>query len=156
MNKYSKTISTICYIRHNNKILMQHRYKKEKYYSKRCYRGLGGKAEQGENPIECIKREVKEEAGININPIWRGIVTFSSPFGNDWEAHVFIAEGYEGEIIENDEGELLWVNEADILKLDMPEGDKKILPLLFEKEKFHAHLKYGEKKNLVKSEIKLI
>jgi len=119
-------------------------------------RGLGGKAEQGESPIECVKREIREEAGIEIQPIWKGVVTFSDPSTNDWEAHVFVAEGFKGELISCNEGELTWIDESEVLNLDMPEGDKKIMPLLFEKNKFHAHLKYDADKRLVDSKIDFI
>jgi len=92
MEKYFKIIATDCYIRNNGKILMLYRNKREN--NKRFYRGVGGKVEQGESPIECVKREVREEAGVEINPIWRGIVTFSKPSSQDWEAHIFTAEGF--------------------------------------------------------------
>ena len=154
MDKYFKIISTCCYIRNSGKILFLHRTKKEGLNNKQFYRGLGGKAEQGESPIECIKREVKEESGIDINPVWKGFVTFSKPFDNDWEAHIFIAEGFTGELMaQSPEGELLWVNETDAPHLDMPEGDKKLLPLLFKDVKFHAHAKYDDYKNLVSLKI---
>ncbi len=149
MDKYSKIISTCCYIRNNGKILLLHRAKKEGLNNKQFYRGLGGKAEQGESPIECVKREVKEEAGIEINPVWKGVVTFSKPSDKDWEAHIFIAEGFNGELIKSPEGELIWVDEANACNLEMPEGDKKILPLLFKDGRFHAHAKYDDYKDLV-------
>ena len=150
MDAYSKIISTCCYIRNNGKILFLYRAKKEGLNNKQFYRGLGGKVEQGENPIDCIKREVKEEAGINIDPSWNGIITISKSSGNDWEAHIFTAEGFSGELMtKSPEGELVWVDEAEIQNLEMPEGDKKLLPLLFKDKKFHAHLKYDDYKNLV-------
>jgi len=77
------------------------------------------------------------------------VTTFSSPHKNDWEAHVFVAEGFEGDLIECSEGELRWVDESEVLGLDMPEGDRKLMPLLFGDKKFHAHLKYGDNKDLV-------
>ena len=153
MDKYSKIISTCCYIRNNGKILFLHRTKKEGLNNKQFYRGLGGKAEQGESPIECIKREVKEEAGIEINPIWKGVLTLSKSSDNDWEAHIFIAEGFDGELIKSPEGELVWVDEVEAQNLEMPEGDKKLLPLLFKDGKFHAHVKYDDFKNLVSLKI---
>jgi 8-oxo-dGTP diphosphatase len=153
MDKYSKIISTVCYVRDKGKILVLHRNKTEVLNNKRFYRGLGGKSEQGESPIDCVKREIKEEAGIEIEPIWKGVVTISSPSSNDWEAHVFMAEGFKGEIISSSEGELTWVDESQISNLEMPEGDKELLPLLFEEGKFHAHLKYDEYKNLISLKI---
>lgn len=150
MDNYSKIISACCYIRNNGKILFLHRAKKEGLNNKQFYRGLGGKAEQGESPIACIKREVREEAGININPVWKGVVTFSSSSDNDWEAHIFTAEGFNGEMmIKSPEGELIWVDEIKAQNLEMPEGDKKLLPLLFKEGKFHAHAKYDNYKNLI-------
>ncbi len=149
MEKYYKIISTCCYIRDNNKILMIYRNKKDSHSNKQSYRGLGGKAEQGESPIDCIKREVKEEAGIDIEPIWRGVVTFSNPSDKDWEAHIFTAEGFKGELVESDEGKLCWVDESEILNLDMPEADKKLIPLLFREERFHAHVVHDNNKNLI-------
>ena len=153
MEKYYKIISTCCYIRDNNKILMIYRNKDNK---KPCYRGLGGKAEQGESPIDCVKREVKEEAGIDIEPIWKGVATFSNPNERDWEAHVFVAEGFKGQLAESDEGKICWVNESELLNLDMPQADKKIIPLLFKDGRFHAHVVQDNHKNLISLKIDLI
>lgn len=156
MEKYSKIISTVCYIRSNGKILVLYRNKKEGLNNKRFYRGLGGKAEQGESPVDCVIREVKEEAGIDINPIWKGVVTISKNSEHDWEAHVFIAEGFNGSLIDSPEGELSWVNETDFLNLEMPEGDKILLPLFFKEGKFHAHAQYDDYKNLISLQVNKI
>ena len=153
LDRHSKIISTCCYVRDNGKLLFLHRTKTEGLNKKQFYRGLGGKAEQGESPIDCVKREIKEEAGIEINPVWKGVVTFSKPSSNDWEAHMFIAEGFKGNLINCPEGELSWVDEADVLNLEIPEGDKKLLPLLFKAGKFHAHAKYDEYKELISMKI---
>jgi 8-oxo-dGTP diphosphatase len=153
MEKYSKIISTVCYIRRNGKILVLYRNKKEGLNNKRFYRGLGGKAEQGENPIDCVKREIKEEAGVDINPIWKGVLTISKPSDNDWEVHVFTAEGFNGSLIDSPEGELSWVDEFEFTNLEMPDGDKKLFPLLFKEGKFHAHAKYDDYKNLLSLQI---
>ncbi len=153
MEKYSKIISTVCYVRSNGKILVLYRDKKEGINNKRFYRGLGGKAEQGESPIDCVKREIKEEAGIDIIPIWKGVATISKLSDNDWEVHVFIAEGYEGNLIDSPEGELSWVNEHDFSNLEMPEGDKRIFPLLFKEGIFHAHARYDDYKNLISLQV---
>ncbi len=132
---------------------MIHRNKKDSGSNKQSYRGLGGKAEQGESPIDCVKREVKEEAGIEIEPIWRGVVTFSNQPGKDWEAHIFTSEGFKGDIAESDEGKLCWVNESEILNLEMPEADKKLIPLLLSEEKFHAHVIQDSNKNLIRLKV---
>lgn len=137
-------------LKKNGKMLFLRRSKKEGLSNKQFYRGLGGKAEQGESPLDCVVREIKEEAGIDIEPIWKGVATFSNNSDNDWEAHIFISEGFKGELMEKSpEGDLIWVDEGDIQNLEMPEGDKKILPFLFKEGKFHAHVIYDDYKNLV-------
>lgn len=156
MDQYSKIVSTICYVKNKGKVLMLYRNKLDSHFNKRSYRGLGGKVEYGENPLTGVKREVKEEAGIDINPIWKGLVTFSTIGKKDWEAHVFVAEGFEGELTNSNEGDLEWVDESEMINLDMPEGDKKLIPLLFKDGKFHAHLKYGDNKNLLSAQIGMI
>lgn len=146
MDKYFKIISSCCYIKEGDRILMLRRNKKEA--NKTFYRGLGGKAEQGENPIDCIKREVMEEAGINITPIWKGILTLSSPGKKDWEAHLFISDGYTGKLTNCNEGELSWVKKSDLLNLEMPQADKELLPIVFSDRNFITHANYDQEKNL--------
>lgn len=155
-NKHSKIISTCCYIMDNGRVLMLYRNKKEGLNNKQFYRGIGGKAEQGESPIECVKREVKEESGLEIDPIWKGVATFSKHSDPDWEAHIFVAHQFKGNLEKCPEGELRWIDKKELLTLEMPDGDKKLIPYLFEDDKFHAHLIYDDYKNLINSKIDII
>lgn len=116
----------------------------------------GGGLEEGEEIKETLIREVKEEAGIDIKPEWKGFATVSKDGSPDWEVHVFVAEGFGGSLKECPEGELSWVNKSDLGSLEMPEGDKAILPLLFEDRKFHVHWKYDEYKNLIDSSLEFL
>ena len=79
--------------------------KKENDEHQGKYNGLGGKSEIGEDPHTCVIREIKEEAGININPIYVANLTFKdfTPSG-DWEVHLFRTKGYEGQLKECNEG----------------------------------------------------
>ena len=122
-------LSTMCYIKNDNKTLMLYRNKKENDIHKGKYVGLGGKIEAGEAPEECILREVKEESGLNIkNSILKGILTFPCFKDNeDWYVFLYEAEEYYGDLIECSEGELLWVKNEDIENLDLWEGDRLFL-----------------------------
>lgn len=57
-------ITTLCYIEHDGQYLMLHRIKKENDINEGKWIGVGGHAEYGESPEECLLREVKEETGL--------------------------------------------------------------------------------------------
>ena len=131
--------TTLCYIEQDNKYLMLHRVKKVNDENHDKWIGVGGKFEDGESPEDCLLREVKEETGLTLKKFsYRGIVTFvSDEFGTEY-MHLFTATEYEGEIQTCDEGELVWVPKADILKLNIWEGDKVFFRLLEESKDFFS------------------
>ena len=121
----------MCYIERNGEYLMLHRTKKQNDPNHDLWLGIGGHFESGETPGECIRREVKEETGLNlIDPQLRGIVTFSD---GDWHEYMFLysARNFEGELTECNEGELLWIRKETVLN-DLPiwEGDRIFLKLI--------------------------
>ena len=54
-------MTTLCYIEKDGRYLMLHRTKKEKDINKGKWIGVGGHAEEGESPEDCLLREIKEE-----------------------------------------------------------------------------------------------
>ena len=62
-------MTTLCYIEQDGKYLMLHRTKKKKDINKDKWIGVGGHAEEGEGPEECLLREVKEETGVDAEII---------------------------------------------------------------------------------------
>src|SRR4030065_626309 len=105
-------LATLCYVRdkNNKSTLMIHRTKKANDFHEGKWNGLGGKFETGESPEECVFREVKEEAGIEIiNPRMHGFITFPLFDGtDDWYVFIFTADKFKGDLIESDEGILKW------------------------------------------------
>ena len=59
-------LTTLCYIEKDGKYLMLHRVSKEKDINKGKWVGVGGHAEEGESPEDCLLREVKEETGLTL------------------------------------------------------------------------------------------
>ena len=132
-------LTTLCYLIKDGKYLMLHRVKKENDLNKDKYLGVGGHFEYGESPDECLIREVKEETGLTLTDYKaRGIVTFV--YGEDIVEymHLFTAEGFEGEMIECDEGELIWIPIEDVCNLPIWEGDKEFFKLLNETNEFFS------------------
>ena len=131
--------STLCYIYKDDECLMLHRTKKENDQSHDKWLGIGGKFEDKESPEDCALREIKEETGLTVTDHrYRGIVTFVS---DEWETeymHLFTADGFTGNIIECDEGDLEWVKKKDVIKLPMWEGDRIFLDLIERDDPFFS------------------
>ena len=124
-------LSTLCYIEKDDKYLMLHRTVKENDVNKDKWIGVGGHFEYGESPEECLLREVKEETRYTLTSwAYRGIVTFV--YGEDVVEYMslYTADGFEGEPIDCDEGELEWVEKSKIETLKLWEGDKIFFDLL--------------------------
>ncbi len=143
-------LSTLCYIEKDEKYLMLHRTMKKNDINKDKWIGVGGHFEAEESPDECLLREVKEETGYTLTSYrFRGIVTFVSGDGVTEYMHLFTADGFEGEQIACDEGELEWVEKIRIKDLNLWEGDKIFLQLLSEDGSFFSlKLTYDGKENL--------
>ena len=124
--------SALCYILRDDQVLMLHRVKKKNDINHDKWIGIGGKFEFEEAPEECLLREAKEETGLTLTS-WRcrGIVTFLSEGGEGEYMYLFTADGFEGELIECDEGNLEWVSRDFLNNLPMWEGDKIFLDLLW-------------------------
>ena len=147
-------MTTLCYIENNDCYLMLHRTKKKKDVNKDKWIGVGGHAEGNETPQECLLREVKEETGLLLTSYkFRGLITFIS---DEYEAEMmclFTADGYTGELITCDEGELEWVKKSAVPQLPTWEGDAQFLKLLLEDEKrfFAMKLRYEGERLVEKS-----
>lgn len=132
-------LSTLCYIEKDGQYLMLHRTVKEQDVNEGKWIGVGGHFEEGESPEECLLREVKEETGYTLTSwSFRGIVTFV--YGRDLTEYMslYTADGFEGQEIPCDEGELAWIDKEKIWELDIWEGDKIFFRFLEEGSPFFS------------------
>lgn len=132
--------STLCYIAHEEKILLMHRVKKVNDENRDKWIGIGGKLEEGESPIDCVLREAKEETALTLTSYaYRGLVTFVSDRYETEQMHLFTADAFEGSLTEDcDEGVLEWVTPETLASLPAWEGDRIFLRLLRENVPFFS------------------
>jgi 8-oxo-dGTP diphosphatase len=108
---------TICFCRCKDSILML--YRRRPLNSER-WNGLGGKIASGETPLECVRREVLEEAGIDLRRFgtlrFAGVVTWKKgvdPTQPSTGMYAFVAELPDNWFVwkgteEAEEGLLAW------------------------------------------------
>ena len=139
-------LGTLCYLKKEGKTLMLHRVKKERDMHAGKWNGLGGKVDFGESPEECAVREVREESGLTmLDPRLRGILTFPAFDGtDDWYVYVFTADRFEGDLIESPEGNLAWIPDEELPRLNVWEGDRIFLPWLGQDRFFSGKFVYKD------------
>jgi len=143
--------STACYLRKDNKILM---IKFSKKWGQ-VYAPPGGKFETGEAPLDCILREYYEETSLTlINPKLQGI----SYWHDDYEGiiFIFVAEEFEGNIKESEEGKLEWIDINDLKKIKQFGQNEKFTPYLFKNNVFEGKFNLDDKCKVKKYEIREI
>jgi len=149
---YTPILGTLGYIMSPDgcSTLMVHRNKRpdDNHYGK--YNGLGGKLEPGEDVVTCIRREIREEAGIECESlILRGTINWPGfgKGGEDWFGFIFRIDRFTGTPHEgNHEGTLEWVPVDRILSLPLWEGDRHFVPLVFNDDPrpFHGVMPYRD------------
>ena len=124
-------LTTLCYVERNGSWLMMHRTKKDRDENAGKWIGLGGHLESGESPEECVRREIREEAGLQVTDLrLRGIITFILPDWGDELTFLYTARTDTESLPDCAEGELKWIPADEVMSLSLWEGDRAFLPLL--------------------------
>ncbi len=132
-------LSTLCYIEKEGRYLMLHRTVKKNDVNHDKWIGVGGHFEYGESPEECLLREVKEETGYTLTSWrYRGIVTFVYGEAVVEYMSLYTADGFKGNPIDCDEGELEWIDKSAVPSLELWEGDRIFFRLLDEGREFFS------------------
>jgi len=113
---------TAAIIKNKNKYLITQR-QKDKHNGLR-WEFPGGKLNFGEDPRQCLEREIQEELGIKIKA--EEILEYSSHIYNN-EKHIvllaFICEFISGEIEKKEINDFTWISLEEMKKYDITEAD---------------------------------
>jgi 8-oxo-dGTP diphosphatase len=146
-----------------NRVLMIRR-SLEKNYLPGYIQPIGGKVDLNEDPLTAAKRELKEEAGIEVaNLKLKAIVTEiktkkDSLYSTNWQIFHFVGE-YKGEsIIGNEEGELIWIDKKELKNEKLADSIMLLLDKLLDGSSKVAFAKYtyGDNNTLLNKDIEEI
>lgn len=147
---YTPILATLGYVfsPDHRRVLMIHRNARPGDTHLGKYNGLGGKLDSGEDVVQGMRREIREEAGIECEEMslagtisWPGF----GKQGEDWFGFVFRIMRFTGSPLKsNPEGELEWIDVEKVATLPLWDGDKYFLPLVFDLKmpQFHGVMPY--------------
>jgi 8-oxo-dGTP diphosphatase len=149
---YTPILATLGYIcsPDGQRVLMVHRSARADDQQLGKYNGLGGKLEPGEDVAAGMRREIREESGLEVTSMQlRGTINWPGfgRDGEDWFGFIFVIDGFTGTPpTQNAEGTLEWVARDRILTLPLWEGDKHFIPLVFDADPrpFHGVMPYAD------------
>lgn len=142
--------AVLIYVFCGDQVLMIHRVSPDRPndFHAGKWNGLGGKCEVDESYLETAKRELFEEASLDLEPSqfqFAGFIQFPNfkPHKNeDWSVMIFSAEITPDERVKvpqkNAEGQLHWVPRHEVMSLNLWSGDQKFLPLILSKTLFYG------------------
>lgn len=148
---FKPILATLGYIMSpdGKEVLLIHRNKRpdDLHYGK--YNGLGGKLDEGESVVGCMKREISEEAGLVVEELaLRGTISWPG-FGKNgeaWFGFIFRIDRWSGVAhTGNHEGSLEWVAVEHVFDLPLWESDRLFLPMVFSRSPrtFHGVMPYA-------------
>lgn len=114
------------------------------------YNGLGGKVHADEDVATSMRREIREESGLDVvRMALRGTVSWPGfgKAGEDWFGFLFRIDEYTGHShAGNDEGTLEWVPIERWYDLPMWPSDRLFLPMVFDDDPrlFHGCMPFQD------------
>lgn len=149
---FTPILATLGYVMSpdGRQVLLIHRSTRPEDLHAGKYNGLGGKLDRGEDVVSGMRREIREEAGIECDElVLRGTISWPGfgKNGDDWFGFIFRIDRWHGEVVSaNAEGTLGWHDLSRLQELPLWEGDRHFLPLVFgrDERQFHGVMPYRD------------
>ena len=89
----------------------------------------GGKVEPGEQPEQCLIRELKEELGIIVREECLAPLTFASHTYPDFHLlmPLYVCRRWEGIVTAQEQQALKWVRPGELKNYPMPPADEPLI-----------------------------
>jgi 8-oxo-dGTP diphosphatase/2-hydroxy-dATP diphosphatase len=147
-----KLVTTLCIVHQHPRVLLG---MKKRGFGMGRWNGFGGKIKDGESIEDAARREIQEEAGIEIKNLDKvGIVHFEFK-GNPeiLEVHIFRSDDFTGEPIESEEMKPEWFFIDEIPFTEMWPDDIHWMPLFLKRKKFKGKFLFGEGDRILEKEL---
>ena len=119
-------LTVLCLITDGDRLLLQNRTKKDWT----GYTLPGGHVESGESFVNAVKREIREETGLEIkNPRLAGVKQFPIE-GGRYVVFLFRADEYTGSVVSSEEGQMEWVERSRLPEINTVEDFDELLKVI--------------------------
>lgn len=127
-DRYHLVPRVLCFVTHGADVLLLKGAPTKRIWPNR-YNGLGGHVERREGAAAAARREIREEAGLEVRDLrLRGVITIDTGEAAGIGLYVFTAEALSRETVASVEGTLEWVPATRAIELDLVEDLFTLLP----------------------------
>lgn len=143
-----KKILTLTLVHNHPQILLG---MKKRGFGAGKWNGFGGKVEPGESIENAAKREMREEADIELASVEKiGVLDFSWRDNPEiLEVHIFRGKEFSGEPKESDEMKPQWFHVNKIPFHAMWADDKHWMPFFLANKKFNGNFVFDKDNNVL-------
>ncbi len=123
------TRAAVAILRRGDLLLVCQRKRGSRYQLK--WEFPGGKVEEKESTLDCLKRELREELGLEIEAVDRSESRINRyDDGGEFEVTYFFVSKFSGEPVNNVFEQIRWVTVPQLKSLDILEGNRTIVESL--------------------------
>ena len=131
MERFTAYPRVLCFVQNGQDVLLLKGAPTKRLYAN-LYNGVGGHVERDEDVLTALRREVREETGLEIEqPCLRAIIVADEGPGPGVVIFVYTADSATRAVRPSAEGGLVWAPRARLLEYDVVPDLRDLLPRLF-------------------------